>query len=126
METAPFNVEYGNTYLKVRNKLRWNDITITCYAYEKMTMDELWDYLNTLHQDIELGKDFYPDEYKKDVTIQMLSPKEDVIGTWRLIGGFISSLNFGTFDWEADGIVQPEIVISYDYPRYEKQQNQQQ
>lgn len=125
VENNPLSVEYGNTYMKVKGKTRWNDITITCYEYERMTMDELWDYLTKLHQDVELGKDFYADEYKKDITIQLLSPKEQTVGTWRLIGAFIASLNPGQLDFSSEEVVQPELVIAYDYARYEKQPQQQ-
>lgn len=118
--------EYGNTYLKTKGKTRWNDITISCYSYEQMTVDELWDYMNTLHQDVELGKDFYPDDYKKDITIEYLSPKEEVIGTWRLIGAFIAKVSNGQMDYAGEEIVQPEVTIAYDYARYEKKPKQQQ
>lgn len=124
VENGIITAEYGNTYFKIKGKTRWNDITISCYAYEEMTMDELWDLLNTLYQDVEQGKDFYADQYKKDITIQLLNPKEEVIGTWRLIGAVIASINNGQLDYGVEEIVQPEITIAYDYARFEKRQQQ--
>lgn len=126
VENTIITAEYGNTYMRLKGKTRWNAITISCYAYEQMTIDELWDYLNNLHQEIETGKDFYADEYKKDITIQLLNPKEETIGTWRLIGAFLASIDHGQLDFAAEEIVQPEITIEYDYARYEKVQKQQQ
>lgn len=118
VDNSPITVEYGNTQMKVKGKTKWNDITLTCYAYEKKTIDQLWAYLNTLHQKVEDGTDFYPDEYKKDIIIQLLSPSDIPVGTWKLIGAFMGNINFGEFDYAAEEVVQPQMTISYDYAMF--------
>lgn len=119
-ENNPLTIDYGNTYIKVKGKTRWNDVTMTCYAFEDMTHNELFDWLNGLHQKIDEGKDWYGDDYKKDITIQLLSPGADrVVGTWKLIGAFINTVNFGNMDFSSEEIIQPEVTISYDYAMYE-------
>lgn len=119
-ENNPITIEYGNTYMKVKGKTRWNDVTMTCYAYEDMTHNELFDWLHVIHQKIDEGKDFYADEYKKDIQIQLISPREDrVVGTWKLIGAFINNVNFGALDWTTEEVIQPEVTIAYDYAMYE-------
>lgn len=122
VQNNPITVEYGNTYLKVKGKTRWDDVEFTCYAYEGITYEELWDYLNKLHQEISTGKDRYGETYKKDIQILLMSPTTDVvIGKWKLIGAFLSSLNFGELDWGSDEVVQPRITIAYDYAEYSSQ-----
>jgi len=119
----PITIEYGNTYVKVKGKTRWNDVTMTCYAFEGMTNEQLWKWLNELHQKVDEGKDYYADQYKRDVTINLMNPKNDAtVGTWKLIGAFISDINFGSLDFASEEIVQPEITISYDYAIYEPKQ----
>jgi len=118
VDNSPLILDYGNTQMKVKTKTKWNDIEITCYAYEGMTMEQLWNYLNNLHQNVREGTDFYGDDYKKDIQIQLMSPSDNVIGTWKLIGAFMSQINYGEFDWSTEEIVQPRLTISYDYATY--------
>ena len=98
VDNSPITVEYGNTQMKVKGKTKWNDIQMTCYAYERMTMNQLWGYLNDLHQDVIQGTDEYGDTYKKDIQIQLLGPTDNVVGTWKLIGAFIGQINYGELD----------------------------
>lgn len=121
IDNAPLTIEYGNTQIKVKGKTKWNDVTLTMYAYEKMTMEQLWDYMNVLHQDVVKGEDKYGDDYKKDIQIQLLSPSDIPIATWTLIGGFASSINFGDLDWSTEEVVQPSMVLSYDYATFKAQ-----
>lgn len=115
VDNSPITLDYGNTQFKVKGKTKWNEVELTCYAYEKMTINQLWDYLNDLHQDIKLGEDKYSDDYKGDIQIQLMNPLDIPIGTWTLIGGFIGQINFGELDWSAEEVVQPRITLAYDY-----------
>ena len=111
--------------MMLKGKSRWEPVTITCYAFEKITHEKLWQYLNELHQKIEDGKDFYADQYKSDLQIQILSPSADkLIGTFTLIGAFIQSIDFGKLDYELNEVVQPELTFVYDYAKYEPNYNQ--
>lgn len=118
VDNSPITLEYGNTQMKVKGKTKWNDIQITCYAYERMTMNQLWAYLNDLHQDVIQGRDEYGDTYKKDIQIQLMGPTDNVVGTWKLIGAFMSQINYGDLDWSTEEVVQPQITISYDYATF--------
>lgn len=119
VDNSPITVEYGNTSMKIKGKTKWNDIQITCYAYEGLTMEQLWMYLNDLHQDVVQGTDKYGDTYKKDIQIQLLGPTDNVVGTWKLVGAFMSLINYGDMDWSTEEVVQPQITISYDYALFE-------
>ena len=124
VENNPLTLEYGNTQMKVKGKTKWNDVTLTFYAYQKMTINQLWQYLNDLHQDVKLGWDEYGDTYKKDVQIQLMGPSgESVVGTWKLIGAFMNNINYGELDWASEEIVQPTLTLSYDYAVFEPSTN---
>ncbi len=123
VDNQPITVEYGNTQMKVKGKTKWNDITLTCYAYEKKTIDQFWQYLNDLHQDVAQGTDEYPELYKKDIQLQLLSPMDTPVGTWKLVGAFMSSINFGDLDYATVEVVQPVLTISYDYALFETVNN---
>lgn len=119
IDNSPIIVDYGNTQMKVKGKTKWNDIQITCYAYERMTIDQLWQYMIDYHQDVAQASDEYADTYKKDLQIQLLGPTNNVVGTWKLIGAFASVINFGQLDWSAEEVVQPELTVAYDYGTYQ-------
>jgi len=59
IDNGSITVDYGNTQMKVKGKTKWNDIDVTCYAFENITIDQLWNYFNKLHQNVPLGLDFF-------------------------------------------------------------------
>lgn len=122
LDNQPLTVEYGNTQMKVKGKTKWNDVELTMYAYEKMTIDQLWKYMNTLHQKIDVGEDFYGKDYKLDILIQIMSPADIPIAKWTLVGAFANVINFGQFDYSTEEVVQPSLTISYDYALFESTQ----
>lgn len=125
IDNQPLILEYGNTQMKVKGKTKWNDVELTMYAYEKMTLEELWDYLNKLHQKVDEGLDYYGDDYKKDIIIQVVSPSDQPISKWTLVGAFANIINYGEFDYASEEVVQPRLTISYDYALFEPSQGYQ-
>lgn len=121
IDNAPLTLEYGNTQMKIKGKTKWNDVEMVMYAYEKMTNEQLWEYMTTLHQKVDDGTDFYGEKYKLDVLIQIMSPGDQPIAKWTLIGAFANLINFGEMDYSTEEVVQPRITFSYDYALYEKQ-----
>lgn len=118
IDNSPITMEYGNTQMKIKGKTKWNDVILVCYAYEGMTINQLWQYMIDYHQDVVQASDEYGDTYKKDIQIQLLGPTDNVVGTWKLIGAFASLINFGQLDWSAEEVVQPEVTLSYDYATF--------
>lgn len=117
-DNNPVVIEYGNTYMHVKGKTRWNNVSMTFYSLSKPdTNDIMWKYLNK-HQAVTDGTDTFKDEYMGDIQIQLLNPNETVVGTWKLINAFIANINFGSLDWSADDVVQPEITFVYDYAEW--------
>jgi len=120
VDNQPLTVEYGNTQMKIKGKTKWNDVELTMYAYEKMTINQLWDYMDTLHQKIDVGEDFYGKDYKLDILIQIMSPADIPIAKWTLVGAFANVINFGQFDYSTEEVVQPSLTISYDYAVFKR------
>lgn len=120
IDNSPLILEYGNTQMKVKGKTKWNDVELTMYAYENMTMDQLWDYIFKLHQKIDDGTDYYGEKYKLDVLIQVMSPDDKPIAKWTLVGAFANLVNFGEFDYSTEEVVQPRLTLSYDYALFER------
>ena len=117
-DNNPVLIEYGNTYMYVKGKTRWNNISMTFYSLSKPDTNKMmWDYLNK-HQVIPDGKDSFKDQYMGDMQIQLLNPDETVVGTWKLLNAFIASINYGNVDWAAEDVVQPEITFVYDYAEW--------
>lgn len=118
IENNPMSIDYGNVYTYIKGKTRWSEVVMTLYLLgQPNTSNNLWEYLQT-HQKIENGVDYFKKDYMKDVQIQLLTPDNNVKGTWKLINAFISSINLGNLDWSSDEIVQPEISFIYDYAIY--------
>jgi len=117
-DNAPVNVEHINYYFKVKGKTRWNDITLSCYHFEGITAKEIWSYFNE-HQKVTPATDSYAPVYKHDMQLQILGPDgSSPTGTWKMIGAFISTVNWGDMDWGTDDVVNAEITISYDYAEF--------
>ena len=118
VDNNPITLEYGNTQMVVKGKTKWNQIVMSLYAYENMTYDEVWKYFNDKHQDIEKGEDHYANDYKKDITIQLLRPNNGVVAVWKLVNAFVANFNPGQLNWASDEPLQPEITFAYDYAKY--------
>ena len=114
---APVTVEYINSYFKVKGKLRWDSITLSIYQFENMTAPELWSYLQQ-HQAVDSATDTRAPAYKHDLQMVLLGPDEAPIGTWKLVGAFYETVNWGTHDRGTDDVVTAEVTICYDYATY--------
>lgn len=113
----PVTVEYVNSYFKVKGKTRWDSITLSCYQFENITAPELWAYLQE-HQATESATDSRAPGYKHDLQLMLLGPDEVPIGTWKLVGAFYESVNWGTHDRGTDDVTTAEVTICYDYATY--------
>lgn len=118
-EHAPVTLEYINTYFKVKGKTRWNDITLSCYAYEGFTMQQVYDWTKQMHKAAD-NQDDYKVPYYEDMVLKVLDPagNSPAGGTWTLHGAFIASSNWGSMDWGTDDAIQVEVVVVYDWASY--------
>lgn len=114
---APVTVEYINSYFKVKGKLRWDSITLSCYNFEGITATELWSYVQQ-HQAVSSATDTRAPSYKHDLQLMLLGPDEAPVGKWKLIGAFYETVAWGTHDRGTDDVSTAELTICYDYAEY--------
>ena len=120
MDQPAVALEHINGYFNVKGKTRWQDISVSCYAYEGITFKELYDYLNNDHHTIQDATDYYAPQYKHDLKINVLGPDGSTpTGTWTLVGAFFQNVNWGDMAWDTDDAIQCELTITYDYATYE-------
>lgn len=116
---SPVTIDYMSNYWKMKGKTRWNNITLSCYQFEGITVRELYKYLNRDHMDVSDGTDMFAEEYKHLMQLFLLSPSGVIpTGTWKLHGAFISDASWGSMDYGLDDVVECEITISYDYAEF--------
>lgn len=115
----PVRVDILNHYFKMKGKTDWDDITLTCYSYEGITAQEVYDYFNKDHQSIELAVDYRTWFYKHNLDLIVLNPKGEDAAKWTMKGAFIGSAEWGSVDWGNDGPIEIRLTIAYDYAVYE-------
>ena len=116
-ENNPIKVDYGNGYFKVKGKTNWDDLQVSCYQFEGITVPQFWLYLQQ-HQITKFAKDLYGSIYKHNLSITTLNPMGIPVGTWRLHGAFYNSVKFGEMDWGGEDVAQVDLSIAYDYAEY--------
>jgi hypothetical protein len=113
-DTAPVRVEYVNSYFNVHGKVRWNNITLSCYNFEGITIQEIWKYFQD-HQQVPSATDMYRPSYGHDLKLQLLNPMEAPITTWTLVGAFFATVDWGAHDRGTDDVSQAEVEVVYDH-----------
>jgi hypothetical protein len=109
-------LNHMNVERKVKGKSTWQDVTLTLFdpitpSGAQATME--WVRLG--HESVT-GRDGYSDFYKKDLRINVLGPVGDIVSEWILKGAFITSTNFGEYNWDTvDTAVNIQITVSIDY-----------
>jgi len=108
-------LDHINLKRKIKGKSTWDDVNITLYdpivpSGAQMVMD----WVRQSHESLT-GRDGYAAFYKKDCNFFVLGPVGDKVEQWTLKGAFISSANFGEFDWSGNDPLSIELTLSYDY-----------
>jgi len=116
-DTTPLELSHGNGSFYVKGKVKWNPITITCYQFEGITIQDFWTYMQT-HQIVATATDFRARAYKHDLRLSLLTPAEIPLGTWVLHDAFYESVNFGSMDRSSDEVAEVTATIRYDYAIY--------
>ena len=105
-----------NIERKVKGKSKWNDIQLTLFdPITPSGAQAVMEWVR-LHHESVTGRDGYSDFYKKDLTINVLGPVGDVVSEWILKGAFITTSNFGEYNWDtADTAVALQVTVAIDY-----------
>jgi hypothetical protein len=95
---------------------KWDPITFTLYDPVTPSGAQAVMEWVRLHHESVTGRDGYSDMYKKDLTFNVLGPVGDIVSEWILKGCFITSANFGEYNWDtADTAVNLSMVVQPDY-----------
>ena len=105
-----------NVYRKVKGKTTWGDVTMTLFdPITPSGAQTIMEWVRLSHESVT-GRDGYSDFYKKDLTINVLGPVGDIVSEWILKGAFITSANFGDYNWDtADTAVNITMTVAMDY-----------
>ena len=104
-----------NVYRKVKGKSKWSNITMTLFdPITPSGAQAVMEWVR-LHHESATGRDGYSDFYKKEITLQQLSPLGEVIEEWLLKGTFITNAEFGTMSWDSEEVVEISLTLQYDW-----------
>ena len=105
-----------NTYRKIRGGRReWADMTLNLYdPISPAGSQAVMDWARLGYESVT-GRAGYSDMYKKNVTLNRLGPVGDIVGEWQIVGAFVKSSNFGTYNWSNTEAVEVQLTISMDY-----------
>ena len=105
-----------NTYRKIRaGRREWQDMTLN--LYDPISPAGSQAVMNWAREGYEsvTGRAAYSDQYKKNLTFNILGPVGDIVGEWNIIGAFVKSSNFGSYGWDNTEAVNIDLTIGMDY-----------
>ena len=120
---AAVNVAQGTVALNhinvqrfVKGKTTWGPISMTLFdPITPSGAQAVMEWVR-LHHESVTGRDGYSDFYKKDLTVNILGPVGDIVSEWILKGAFITSANFGDYNWDTeDEAKMIDLEVSIDY-----------
>jgi hypothetical protein len=108
-------LDHINVQRYVKGKTIWNTIAIEIYdAIVPSAAQKMMEWFR-LHHESATGRDGYASMYKKDITLESLSPLGEVIEDWTLKGAYLQDVNFGSLDWSQEGAVMIQATLKYDW-----------
>ena len=105
-----------NVERKVKGKSVWQDVTFTLFdPITPSGAQAVMEWVRLSHESVT-GRDGYSDFYKKELKINVLGPVGDIVSEWILKGAFITSTNFGEYNWDTvDTAVNIQVTVAIDY-----------
>jgi hypothetical protein len=105
-----------NVERKVKGKSTWQDVTFTLFdPITPSGAQAVMEWVRLSHESVT-GRDGYSDFYKKELKINVLGPVGDIVSEWILKGAFITSTNFGEYNWDTvDTAVNIQVTVAIDY-----------
>jgi len=115
MTQGEVTLNHINIQRKVKGKTVWNDVQMTLFDPITPSGAQAVMQWVRLHHESATGRDGYASIYKKDITLNQLSPLGEVIEEWKLKGCYLSEVNFGSLDWSAEDVVMIDATLNYDW-----------
>jgi hypothetical protein len=108
-------LDHINVKRYVKGKSEWQAISVTLYdPILPSATQAVMDWIR-LHHESVTGRNGYSSMYKKNITLNQLSPLGEKIEQWDLIGAYIVDSNFGDLDWGDEGVMEIQMNLRYDY-----------
>lgn len=105
-------IDHINSYIKFRQKRRWNDITLSLYNPVSPSGAQAVMEWARLGYETVTGRAGYGDFYWKDVTFNAIDGVGNTVNEWVIKKAFIKSVsNFGDWDWSASEYTTIEMVL---------------
>jgi hypothetical protein len=107
-------IPFLNTSTFVAGRFNWDTISVTFKDPIGPSASQALMEWFRLHAESVTGRMGYAAGYKKDVELEMLDPTGVVVEKWILQGCFLTDLNFGTLDYNQDGLATIEATLRMD------------
>lgn len=105
-------IDHINSYVKFRQKRRWNDITLSLYNPVSPSGAQTVMEWARLSYETVTGRAGYGDFYWKDITFNAIGPVGNTVNEWVIKKAFIKNVaNFGDWDWSASEYTTIEMVL---------------
>jgi len=116
MTQGVVTLNHINVERKVKGKSKWENVTLQLFdPITPSGAQAVMEWVR-LHHESVTGRDGYSDFYKKDLTVNVLGPVGDIVSEWILKGAFITSANFGDYNWDTEDeakMIDMEVAIDY-------------
>ena len=105
-------IDHINSYVKFRQKRRWNDISLSLYnPVSPSGAQTVMEWARLSHETVT-GRSGYGDFYWKDITFNAIDPVGNTVNEWVIKKAFIKTVsNFGDWDWSASEYTTIEMVL---------------
>lgn len=105
-------IDHINSYVKFRQKRRWNDITLSLYNPVSPSGAQAVMEWARLGYETVTGRAGYGDFYWKDITFNAIDPVGNTVNEWVIKKAFIKNVsNFGDWDWSASEYTTIEMTL---------------
>lgn len=114
IEIGSVPIEYMNTKSFVAGKYFWNSIDIEFLdVIGPSTTQKIIEWVR-LHAESATGRMGYAIGYKKNLVLKAVDPVGVEIEKWTLVGCFITSADFGSFDYASEDLMKIKITVQPD------------
>ena len=115
LENGEIILDHINVQRYVKGKSKWSSIAVQLYdPIVPSAAQAVMEWIR-LHHESATGRDGYSSFYKKELKLHQLSPLGEIVEEWILNGAYITSANFGSYDWGTDSVQEIELNIRYDW-----------
>jgi len=115
VESGEVVIDHINIQRYVKGKTKWSSFNLELYQpIVPSGAQAVMEWVRLSHESVT-GRDGYSDFYKKDLTFNVIDPVGAIVSEWVFKGCWITSSNFGEYDYANEGMVNIQLTIRPDY-----------